>query len=157
MSTREDQILQVGYVSTAVRLQSPEVMHAILAASRRNNSALNVTGLLVAGRRRYLQVIEGPAEAIEDLLSKIEADERHKGLVIFLRRIVQERSFGEWSMAFRGSPTLSFEGDYRRALEWMTRGMEEGRLKQQILAFARLCDLKQGGFPSHLQAISQAA
>jgi hypothetical protein len=132
-------------------------MHAILAASRRNNAALNVTGLLVAGGRRYLQVIEGPAEATEGLLSKIEADERHEGCVTFLRRIVEERSFGEWSMAFRGSPTLSLEGDYRRALEWMTRGMEESRLKQQILAFARLCDLKQGGFPNQVQAIWQAA
>lgn len=157
MSTRKDLILQVGYVSTAVRPQSPEVMHAILAASRHNNAALHVTGLLVAGGRRYLQVLEGPVAATEGLLSKIEADERHQGCVTFLRRNVEERSFGEWSMAFRGSPSLSLEGDYRRALDWMTRGMEEGRLKQQILAFARLSDLQQDDIRNDVRAISQAA
>ena len=131
-------LLQVGYVSTALRPQSLEALHNILMASRRNNSARDITGLLVAGGGRYLQILEGSPTALDDLLERIRSDGRHSGFVEFLRHGILERSFGLWSMAFRGTTELCVGGDYLRAVEAATEGMAEGRLKQQIVQFARL-------------------
>jgi hypothetical protein len=53
-------ITQIGYFSTAAGPQVPTVVHDILTVARRVNRSMGVTGLLVAGSNRYLQVIEGP-------------------------------------------------------------------------------------------------
>lgn len=46
----------------------------------------------------FLQIIEGSAEAIEELVERLRKDSRHTGFEIRDRRKVDERSFPEWSM-----------------------------------------------------------
>ncbi|MEQ7153971.1 BLUF domain-containing protein [Brevundimonas aurifodinae] len=71
----------------------------ILGQSQRNNSQTNLTGALVAHRGRFIQVIEGPAEAIDALLDRLRVDPRHKDLRVIDRALVEQRSFDSWSMA----------------------------------------------------------
>lgn len=60
-------MLQIGYFSSATGSQDATVVHGILVAARRANRRDLITGLLVAGGGRYLQVIEGPNSAVRAL------------------------------------------------------------------------------------------
>ncbi|SFP49303.1 BLUF domain-containing protein [Sphingomonas rubra] len=71
----------------------------ILHQSRRNNGAAGVTGLLYTDGTRFLQVIEGPEDAVDETFARIKADPRHRAVVILSDRTVTTREFGDWSMA----------------------------------------------------------
>lgn len=77
---------------------------AILAESQRNNDRRGLTGALAAHADRYVQVIEGQAEALDALLRRLLDDPRHRNLRVLDRRTVPERQFAGWSMA---SPRIS--------------------------------------------------
>lgn len=93
---------QLVYISTSRSLAqvSEAEINSILAVSRRNNARDELTGLLVVGGRRFLQVLEGPAAALTAAYDRIEADPRHFALVQLSRRQVTERSFPDWQMGF---------------------------------------------------------
>lgn len=91
-------MLQLVYISTAV---GDVALTPILAASRRNNARAGVTGLLYADQRRFLQALEGEAEAVEQAYARIALDPRHRALVVLSRRTIASREFGPWAMAQR--------------------------------------------------------
>ncbi len=74
-------------------------LSVILAESQRNNDRDGLTGALAAQRERYIQVLEGPAQALDALLARLATDPRHRDIVILDRAPVQTRLFGQWSMA----------------------------------------------------------
>ena len=74
-------------------------MATILAESGRNNARDGLTGALAAHGDRYIQVIEGPGDAIDGLLRRLTTDPRHNDIVIFGREMVEQRLFGDWGMA----------------------------------------------------------
>ncbi|MCW2283243.1 hypothetical protein M2323_001012 [Rhodoblastus acidophilus] len=81
-------------------------LRAILAASRRNNLDVGVTGALMFTARCFVQVLEGPRAEVERLFQKIKRDERHGGVALVSFGPVAERAFPHWSMAFVGGPAL---------------------------------------------------
>ena len=91
-------MLQLVYISTA---RGPVDMTAILRVSRRNNARDAVTGLLYHDGRRFLQALEGDEVAVQAAFARIEADERHRAVVVLSRRFVEAREFGPWQMAER--------------------------------------------------------
>jgi len=74
-------------------------MATILAESGRNNVRDGLSGALAAHEGRFIQVIEGSADAIDGLLRRLTADPRHKDIVIFGRDPVEHRLFDDWVMA----------------------------------------------------------
>ena len=66
--------------------------------ARRLNALDGVTGLLIFNGRRFLQIIEGAEEAIDDLVARLRADPRHSAFEIHDERIVADRAFPDWSM-----------------------------------------------------------
>ncbi len=94
-------MLQLSYISTARKALSPEELETVLQASRRNNAKAGVTGLLVVGGRRFLQVLEGPEAEVTATYERIKADPRHFALVQLSRRVVEGRGFGDWAMGYR--------------------------------------------------------
>lgn len=102
-------MLQLVYISSSVG--KPEIA-LILATSRRNNARDGITGLLYTDGVRFLQALEGPAEAVEAAFARIKPDPRHRAVVTLSRRTVETREFGPWQMAHRaagadGAATLS--------------------------------------------------
>lgn len=93
-------MLQIMYISSAANIAPIEVAQ-ILKVSRRNNARDAVTGFLYADGRRFLQVLEGPAEAVESAFTRISSDERHRAVVTLSRREIEAREFGDWAMAHR--------------------------------------------------------
>lgn len=91
---------RVVYGSTATgSTESITNLAVILAESQRNNGRDGLTGALAAHRDRYIQVLEGPAQALDSLLRRLAKDPRHRDLVILDREPIQSRRFGQWSMA----------------------------------------------------------
>ena len=82
-------------------------MHAevegILAASRRNNAAVGVTGALMFNAGCFAQVLEGNRDAVEATFERIQQDERHGDVSVLAFDEVADRAFGEWSMGFVGA------------------------------------------------------
>ncbi len=71
----------------------------ILAESQRNNDRDGLTGALAAHGDRYIQVIEGPAQALDSLLRRLARDNRHKSIEVIDRRAIDQRRFDGWAMA----------------------------------------------------------
>ena len=128
---------QIAYFSTAAEPQGAELIHAILAASRFNNRRDGITGLLVAGGNRYLQVIEGEAERVQTLYSTIRGDRRHLAVTTLLNRSIVARCFADWSMAFRHEPALGQFDSFPQTLRYLTQQVTDEALRRQIELFAR--------------------
>ncbi|MCZ8193439.1 BLUF domain-containing protein [Brevundimonas sp.] len=91
---------QIAYVSRArVEMDSLLAVAELLAASQRNNWRDEITGALAYSDGRFFQVVEGRAEAVERLMRRVEADPRHAGVKVVLRRPIEERAFPDWAMA----------------------------------------------------------
>jgi len=78
----------------------------ILAVARRNNQRLNVTGALMFTANGFVQVLEGPRAAVDQLFQAIKKDARHENVSVLMFAPVAERAFPHWSMAFVGGPEL---------------------------------------------------
>lgn len=89
------------YASSAAIPFSKEMLLELLAKSRRNNSALDVTGMLLFKGGNFLQALEGEESAVQKTFAKIAADTRHRGIIKLLQGKADSRSFKDWSMAFR--------------------------------------------------------
>lgn len=72
----------------------------ILAQSRRHNPTLGVSGMLLFGRGRFIQLIEGPGPAVERTYRRILSDPRHADVVLVYDGSGEPRRFMEWAMGF---------------------------------------------------------
>jgi Sensors of blue-light using FAD len=89
------------YVSSAVKLFGSEELTELLEKSRKNNSALGITGMLLYKDGNFMQFLEGPKEAVLGLLNKVKDDPRHRGLIVMLQEDHNGREFEQWAMAFK--------------------------------------------------------
>lgn len=74
----------------------------ILARSRVNNSANDITGALLFNSGFFAQVLEGPLQKVEQTFERIQRDMRHGDVSVLECTMVASRDFPEWSMAFAG-------------------------------------------------------
>lgn len=91
---------QIMYISSAKGAMTAEQCAGIAAASAVRNRADDVTGLLLFNGRRFLQVLEGPKDAVERVYARIAKDGRHGAIVTLRETGIETREFGEWGMAY---------------------------------------------------------
>lgn len=91
---------QLVYVSTATEPFSSQELTRLLETSRKNNAADNVTGMLLYHDGNFLQVLEGAPDAVTRVFRRVEKDPRHQAVITIHEDEVEERAFGEWSMAW---------------------------------------------------------
>jgi hypothetical protein len=130
-------MLQIAYFSTATDRQDPELINGILSVARARNARDDISGLLVAGGNRYMQVIEGPRRPMLDLWNSIRADSRHCAVTELVNRRVLKRCFQGWSMAFRREPKLGDLDTFPQTLRYLVQNVDDSRLRGQIELFAR--------------------
>ena len=92
---------QLLYISSSSTRGKPIDVAPILAQSIRNNRAADVTGLLYTDGIRFLQVLEGEAEAVQRVFVRIRADPRPRSIEVLHDVTVPVRGFGDWAMAHR--------------------------------------------------------
>jgi len=93
-------LIQLIYVSAALKLFAPAELRELLRLARIKNQRLDVTGMLLYHQGSFLQVLEGPASAVNPLLETIGEDQRHHKLMLLLRREIEARNFADWKMGF---------------------------------------------------------
>jgi hypothetical protein len=130
-------MLQIVYISTARKPLSEAELNGVLAVSRRNNQAQGITGLLVAGGKRFLQALEGPEEAVAAAFERIKADPRHFAVVPLSMRQVEAREFGNWAMAHEQGGSGGSD-DLRDVVNALTARISNKNLRAQFAGFAEL-------------------
>ena len=93
----QSQLKRVVYVSKKTDVSDTTVKD-IIASSKKNNPEDDITGCLLSGSNSFLQLLEGPADFIDTLYSKISKDNRHGNVVTLCDEKIDERLFLSWSM-----------------------------------------------------------
>jgi hypothetical protein len=91
-------LIQLIYVSTAARRISKDDLQAILLTSIHHNSEKKITGLLLYDEGTFCQALEGEAEDVHALFSKILEDDRHTNIIKIFDDEIMVRDFSSWSM-----------------------------------------------------------
>ncbi|MBZ8141363.1 blue light sensor protein [Rubrivivax gelatinosus] len=91
-------LVRLMYVSRAVPALDAEELSSILRASRSQNPALGITGVLCYSDGIFVQVLEGGRSAVNRLYARIVADPRHTEVEILGYEEIGERRFAGWSM-----------------------------------------------------------
>lgn len=91
---------RIVYLSSSRAALDKEQIEDILRTSRRNNEPAGVTGFLAYHDRCFFQVLEGPVDAVEAVLTRIRRDSRHSSLLVLSDQEVDAPAFPNWQMAF---------------------------------------------------------
>ncbi len=93
-------LIRLSYISQAAREFSDEELNALLEKCRANNRTLDITGVLYYGNGMFLQVLEGPEPAVNQVFRRIRKDPRHHHVRLSEKIPIEQRQFGEFNMAF---------------------------------------------------------
>ena len=85
------------YASTAT---GPIDIPNLLRRARKRNAGAGLTGLLLASRGSFFQLLEGTQLALDSMFARISADDRHRQILTVRREAITRRAFGEWKMGF---------------------------------------------------------
>jgi hypothetical protein len=103
-------MIRLLYFSQSKDVISDEEIQSILQSSRHNNAGRGITGVLIYGGGLFMQVLEGPQQAVLRLYVKILDDRRHCNSQIIHITPTDKRIFEGWSMgSIKRSNSLEFE------------------------------------------------
>ncbi|WP_101522978.1 BLUF domain-containing protein [Nocardioides houyundeii] len=103
-------MISLTYISTATSPYDETELTELLSATRENNHAADLTGVLLYAGGHFIQTLEGPEDAVEETYGRIQRDRRHRNLDVALRDEITERIFPDWSMGFKSiSPEQAAE------------------------------------------------
>lgn len=111
-----DPLMRLIYRSDATQPVDRKMLRDIESTSQQYNQAHEITGLLVATDHQFLQVLEGPREALNQLYLRIVQDPRHRNCIILTYHKLVRRGFEAWSMRTVGLGLLG---------KWLDQWLEE--------------------------------
>src|SRR4051812_14067975 len=111
------------------------MLAGILSDARRCNRRDDITGALICRHDLYLQLLEGPARAIEAAYARIAVDPRHCDIRLLFADTISERLFPHWEMLDDTAPSLS----------WSPEAVADGAIEVAgaaalLRVFSRLAD-----------------
>ena len=106
---------QLIYTSLSVPTGTKVELDPIYESSRHNNALDGITGLLFSDGKCFVQVLEGDPDAVDAAMDRIRADPRHHRIEVLRDVAVEQREFGQWSMADRRRGERADEFDARLA------------------------------------------
>lgn len=131
-------MFQLTYISTVQSGIDDRDVDSILAASRRNNARDGITGLLVCDGVRFLQALEGDRPLVDKAYERIRKDPRHRAAVILSSREVQERQFGQWSMACERAGPRADAVSMPQIVDALVSSVADLNTRSLFSSFARL-------------------
>jgi hypothetical protein len=132
-------LIHCVYCSAATRHFASAELAELLLFARQNNARVGLTGMLLYAEGSFFQVLEGPAEAVDALYSKIELDTRHAKMTKIIQEPIRQRVFEEWTMGFSAMSreemeTLPGTNDFFRQGKCFV-DLDAGRAKKLLVAF----------------------
>ena len=94
------------YLSQSKLDWTDEAIDQLLERSKQNNATKGITGAMIYANGYFMQLIEGPQIAVDELYSTIEADPRHDVLSLLHDQEIKSRHFSDWAMEYRDSDDL---------------------------------------------------
>jgi hypothetical protein len=92
---------QILYCSLASTPMTDAQIDALAQSAERLNRLDKISGMLMHGDGVFVQLIEGPRDAINQLWARLLKDKRHCGVVqLYHRREVESRSCKGWGMQY---------------------------------------------------------
>ena len=97
----EENLHLIVYVSTAVHKFDTAELDRLLSRSRAWNADHGITGMLLYYDGNFMQALEGPPDAVEEVFTRVRSDDRHYGLILMVNETIAQRRFADWNMGFR--------------------------------------------------------
>ncbi len=89
------------YTSMLHSAEPATAVAAIVRHARAANAVRGLSGVLVFDGQAFCQYVEGPAQAVDDLLTRLQRDSRHVCFTLHHHGPLSEgRRFCQWSMAY---------------------------------------------------------
>lgn len=104
-------MISLIYVSSSVKLLNTQELFDILRNARANNQKMDITGMLLYKGGNFMQVLEGPDEAVKNLYDSIQKDSRHSGITMLSEEKIVERQFSKWEMAFQNLDEMPIQNE----------------------------------------------
>lgn len=113
------------YISYASRPLREDDLLDILKTSRLNNKNNGITGMLVYLNEKFIQVLEGEYESVNNVYKDIKEDPRHRKVTTVLEGNTEQRIFKGWSMGFKKLDGQQFEelSGYRDPDDFFNKGL----------------------------------
>ncbi|NOH61660.1 BLUF domain-containing protein [Vibrio sp. RE88] len=93
-------LVRLVYTSTITKGITESDIQNILDVARKNNSLVDVTGLLLFNRNYFLQCLEGSRAQVNKIYHQILNDPRHENILLLDYSEITEREFSDWSMGY---------------------------------------------------------
>jgi hypothetical protein len=100
---------RIIYLSWASAPLDDSQLKELLRVARWRNTQLHITGMMLYGNERFMQVLEGEEKTVRRLYEQIKRDARHQHITTYSDKPITERAFGEWAMAFYATTPQQFE------------------------------------------------
>ena len=120
------------YVSRAAGNLSDAEYFDLETTSIVNNTRNQITGVLFFDNRNFMQIIEGPKAAIDQVMARIHQDPRHDSIVVHSEGVKLERSFPDWHMAF------SDLRDANQKMGIFSRRLDHAAIKSEAVNTAKM-------------------
>ncbi len=88
------------YVSSAKNNLPKSELEDLFRVNKRNNTELDISGILVYNNGNFLQILEGERQKINKLFVKICRDSRHNNLIKLIHTSIEERIFDDYESGF---------------------------------------------------------
>ena len=83
---------------TSWDILSNQLLAQLAERSEENNRMLDITGLLILSDETFLQVLEGPDDAVNELYARIVSTPLHREVTLLSYGQVPARNFEDWRM-----------------------------------------------------------
>lgn len=92
----------IAYTSQATteQVQFEQDVADIVCTAKTMNPQFGITGALFFHDGVFMQVIEGKQEHLNQLVTNIRADNRHKNVEVLVDESVDKRGFSDWNMDY---------------------------------------------------------
>jgi hypothetical protein len=140
MTMEPGSMYEIVYTSVARSPFDPISLAALLAHARQRNEARGITGLLLYHGGWFLQVLEGPLEALTVLLATLRKDDRHHHFHVLREGPIEARRFEEWTMGF-----VDLDATRLRALKGRHAFLSNGSLQGEPAELLALLDEFRNG------------
>ena len=99
---------QLIYLSQTTRPLSAKTLLGLVEQAQQANTRQHLTGALVYGNKRFIQLLEGEQAALEQSYARIRQDPRHQHLCQVAYYSIATRRFTEWPLAFQALSPAQF-------------------------------------------------
>lgn len=94
-------MFELLYTSKATAKFTDSDLVQLLVEAREANQDSGITGILLYRNCEFAQLLEGSESAVKNIYDKIQQDCRHVSVQSLYQGNILERSFANWSMAFK--------------------------------------------------------